>query len=190
MIHLIVIDTETGGLDPSDSCIIELAARCVTIAHERKGLTVGESFHELVKPDRPVGAQAATVNGYSEEKWSGSKRMGIVARKFIGWLYTLPHEDMAWAGSNVSGFDLPFLKSDLARCDLALPGKPKFGRRVLNTESLCFPLLVRGDVNSLGVEALRTWAGLSGKQKHTALDDVHDTVAIVSRYFYKEVWGI
>jgi DNA polymerase III epsilon subunit-like protein len=191
MIHLIVVDTETGGFDPAERCIIELSAQHVLVEHDAKQVVAhpNESFHRFVKPDRPVSEGAAAVNGYSEKAWAGAQRMREVARAFIGWLYEIPHDGLVWTGSNVTGFDLPFLHSDFGRVELALPGKPKFSRRVLNTESLCFPLLVKGEVEHVGIEALRTWAGLSGEQKHTAKDDVADTITIISRYFYKEVWG-
>ncbi len=189
MVHLIVIDTETGGLFPHEHCIIELSAKHVIVDHDKRRVGVGsDHFHRFVKPDRPVHPQAAAINGYSEEKWRGAQRMNHVAEAFFGWLTSIPFEDLIWTGQNVTGFDLPFLRGDLDRCGMKLPGKPKFARRVLNTESLCFPLLVKGDVAGVGLSDLRVWAGESGDQHHTASKDVDDTIAVIMRYFTQEVW--
>lgn len=127
------------------------------------------------------------MNGYSEERWTNSFSMRRVATDFVDWLKLFP-DDLTWAGSNVLGFDLPFLRSDFARCDVPFPEAPKFGRRTLNTESLCFPLRAMGLVDSCGVAALRKWAGCDGEQHHSALDDVLDTVLIIRTYFERYVW--
>lgn len=152
-VHLIVVDTETGGLEPSEHCIIELAARHAIIQSDCTVLSTSTTFHAYVLPGRPVHPQAPEVNGYPPELWREreARSMFDVGRSFLAWLAAIPHEDLTWAGSNVSGFDLPFLRSDLKRVGMELPGKPKFGRRNLNTESLCFPLLVRAEVDSCGI---------------------------------------
>jgi DNA polymerase III epsilon subunit-like protein len=191
LIHLIVIDTETGGLDPSDRCIIELAARLVRIDIENRAVRVPRAklFHAYIKPDRPVHPQAAAVNGYREDWWEANAMSQVDAfDQFIDYLEGLDHEDMMWAGSNVTGFDLPFLRSDLDRFHLELPGKPKMSHRTLNTESLCFPLFVEGQTESCGIAALRKWAGCPGEQRHNAIDDVEDAIRIIASYFQRRVW--
>lgn len=190
-IRLIVIDTETGGLYPDKHCIIEMAAAHMFIHPDEQLITTGTStpmFHSLVLPDRPVEPQAAAINGYNEESWRNARRMKDVGREFVEWLHGIKHDDLIWAGSNVVGFDLPFLRSDLARSGLGLPGKPKFSHRTLNTESLCFPLFVKGQVEGVGIQHLRRWAGMTGEQTHTAIGDVNDALAVISRYLHNEVW--
>jgi hypothetical protein len=191
LIHLIVIDTETGGLDPNQACIIELAAQLVRIDVEHRSVRVPRAklFHAHILPDRPVHPQAAAVNGYREDWWQANAMSPVDAfDSFIDYLNGIDHEDMIWAGSNVTGFDLPFLRSDMDRVHLELPGKPKMSHRTLNTESLCFPLFVEGEISSCGIAALRKWAGCEGDQKHTAIDDVNDAIRVIAAYFQRRVW--
>lgn len=191
MIHLIVIDTETGGLDPEKHCIIELAARLVRIDVENQSIRVPRSkvFHAYLLPDRPVRPQAAAINGYQEDWWQGNAMPPAnVFVQFLNYLDGIEEQDLMWAGSNVTGFDLPFLRSDMARHRLKLPGKPTMSHRTLNTESLCFPLFVAGETKSCGLSALRSWAGCLGKQKHTAIDDVEDAIRVIGSYLHRRVW--
>lgn len=185
LLHLLVVDTETGGLDPAVHCIIEIAAAHVTI--EGWVVTVHDRFNVRTLPDRAVDPQAAAVNGYTPERWADTALpMPIAARDFLAWIAELP-EGLIWTGSNVTGFDLPFLRSDFARAGFELPGKPQFSRRKLNTESLCFPLFAKGEIEGCGLRHLRKWAGLEGEQHHTAAEDVADTVIAIREYFGREV---
>ncbi len=187
-LNLVVIDTETGGLDPAKHCIIELAAAHVTI--EGVCIATHDRFHSRVFPDRPVDPGAAAINGYTPEAWAVDALYPVqVARGFLDWLSGIPVFDLIWTGSNVTGFDLPFLRSDFARVDLALPGKPKFTHRTLNTESLCFPLYARGETEGCGIRHLRKWAGLDGEQSHRAMGDVNDTIAVIGAYFERKVYA-
>jgi len=193
MISLIVLDTETGGLDPDKHCIIELAARLVHIDNRSLRVTL-KVFHTYIQPDRPVDPAAAEVNGYNKHFWNRKAvRPKHAFTGFVNWLNALCEidhvnqcshelEGLIWAGSNVLGFDLPFLRSDMARVGLELPGKPKMTRRTLNTESLCFPLFVSGQVEGCGIADLRKWAGCEGEQAHRAIDDIDDTIKVIDAY--------
>lgn len=179
---LLVIDTETTGLDPQTDCIIELAA-CSVVIDTDKLIFNGPMFATRVLPSCPVPENVAAINGYSGKEWENAPPMSEVGQQFIRWIYEkLSGDGWIWTGSNVGGFDLPFLRADLARCCMSLPTKPKFERRVLNTESLCFPLLATGKVDSLGIASLRKWAGESGDQAHRATADVADTIHVISTY--------
>lgn len=224
--HLMIVDTETGGLSPETTSIIEVAAQLHVVlvvedtsqlarsarrlSHRTHGLgkrfalrAAGPMFHRLVKPRLPVEPQAAAVNGYDPERWEREGVESAVAmRDFLGFLLTstglatceqveeaavdenyagMP-QGVIWTGSNVLGFDLPFLRSEMAAHGMSLPDKPRFARRTLNTESLCFPLFARGYTDSCGIASLRAWAGLEGAQKHRAVDDVVDASIIIRRY--------
>lgn len=196
IVSLVVLDTETGGLNPFEHSVIEIAA-CNAIINPNNHTvrTRDLPFHEKVLPDRPVDPQAAAVNGYTPELWTadGARSMYDVSMSFLFWLDQVVGNDLVWAGSNVLGFDLPFLREGIRRAHSTsrhLPSKPKFSRRTLNTESLCFPLYVAGEIDHCGVEALRAWAGLPGKQTHAALQDVSDTIDVIRAYFERVVWGM
>jgi DNA polymerase III epsilon subunit-like protein len=196
--YLMIVDTETGGLSSESASVIEVAAQLHVVldtSREKPGKSyrrhfrlsaVSDPFHRLVRPRLPVEEQAAAVNGYDPDRW---EREGVnydVAMRDLHAFLVEEEPDIegiVWAGSNVLGFDLPFLRSEMAAAGLELPGKPRFARRTLNTESLCFPLFARGLTDSCGVAALRTWVGLKGEQHHTAIGDIEDTAAIIARYF-------
>lgn len=193
--YLMIVDTETGGLSPESTSVIEVAAQLHVVLHmskpgsDRTYFTVAQSaepFHRLVRPRLPVEEQAAAVNGYDPDRW---EREGVnydVAMRDLHAFLAEEESDIegiVWTGSNVQGFDLPFLRNEMAAAGLELPGKPRFSRRTLNTESLCFPLFARGYTDSCGLAALRTWAGLKGEQRHTAIGDIEDTATIIGHYF-------
>lgn len=182
-LNLIVVDTETGGFDPAKCCIIELAAAHISV-NSAGAVTVYDRFHVRILPRLPVHPQAAAVNGYSEEKWANDAlQLSVAASDFLKWLDEVPAEGLIWTGSNVTGFDLPFLRSDFAHVGQKLPGSRKFHRRNLNTESLCFPIYVHGETDGCGIAHLRSWAGLDGVQSHSAAGDVADTVEVIRVYF-------
>lgn len=184
-IELLVLDTETGGLNPAVNPLLEIAAAHVTVwPHMMNGVQVRSRFESKVAPrfGAEITTAAASINGYTPEAWSEAQRMVHVGYDFLEWLDTLP-DNLIWTGSNVQ-FDLDFLEYGLGTaCGLDLPQPPKFKRRKLNTESLCFPLLVDRQVDSMGLAALRKWAGAEGEQTHRAMDDVNDTITVIAEFF-------
>ena len=177
---LIVVDTETGGLEPVDACVIELAAQVVEI---RPGsLDVGEQFYTKIKPNMPVGDKAAEVNGYTPEKWTDAPDAKDALQTFATWV----DEQCAgykmkpmWCGCNPV-FDLKFVNSDMRRVGVERPTKLSY--RVIDVQSLCLPLLLAGDVPSLALKNLRVWAGCEGEQTHEAMNDVFDTCAVIAAF--------
>jgi DNA polymerase III epsilon subunit-like protein len=201
-LELLVVDTETGGLDPEENPLLEVAMQHLTLTPMPPGrgtgtpwvLVHGLKFHSLVAP--PGGAlgstitdEAAKVNGFyhgvysynqSDWRWKDAPSLDTVIRNMLFFLGTLPNE-LTWVGSNVN-FDLRFLESNFRNEGVPFPGKPKFQRRALSTESLCWPLLAAGQVDSLGLQSLRNWAGLAGQQHHTATQDVADVCVVLSHF--------
>jgi DNA polymerase III alpha subunit (gram-positive type) len=175
---LTVIDCETGGLDPKDHCIIDLAAQVVEI--NGSNLDPGAFFQAKIKPDRPVSRGAAQVNGYTARKWKNAARAHQVLGAFNDWLASVISEYSTapmWCGANPL-FDLRFYNSDRKRFGLPLVDGLHY--RTIDIQSMAFPLLVQGKVKSLSLSSLRTWAGCSGKQKHTAQADVMDTCQVLA----------
>lgn len=184
---LLVIDTETGGLDPEDRCIVELAAQLWEVRPDGSSAYLvrrSPLFHKYVLPYMPVAPQAAEINGYSEQAWAarGAVPIEVAMTEFLTFTDMLPGQGIQWTGSNVSGFDLPFLRAAAKHCGMTFPGRPKFTHRTVNTESLCFPLFLWGHVDSCGIASLRRWAGLKGEQHHTAAGDVLDTIDVIRRW--------
>lgn len=179
MLTIIVVDTETGGLDPKTACIIDLAAQVLHYM-PGKGFMLGESFASRIKPDRDVHPKAAKVNGYNPIEWYGEPSGQEVLSRFKTWLEAVAreHEKPMWGGANPY-FDLKFFASDCARFEI--PEPHGLSHRILDVQSLALPLFLYGEVPTLGLRHLRQWAGCEGEQKHTALDDVLDTCQVIER---------
>lgn len=177
MTALLVVDTETGGLDPAEACIISIAAQVLVI---EKGSVefAGNAFESKIKPDRQVGKVAARVNGYTPEAWADAPDCRTVLTAFRKWVEAVCkiHDKPMWTGCNPL-FDLKFYNSDRKRYDQAEPHG--LGYRVIDVQSMAIPLLFRGEVKSVSLSALRKWAGIEGEQTHTALGDVLDTCEVI-----------
>lgn len=173
---LLVVDTETGGLDPAEACIVSIAARVLVLG--QGVLEPGEFFHTKIKPDRPVGDKAAAVNGYTPEAWADAPPADLALSLFRKWVDAVckAHDKPMWCGCNPL-FDLKFYNSDRKRFGLVEPAG--LSHRVIDVQSMAIPLLFSGEVSSVSLSALRTWAGLEGEQTHTALGDVDDTCEVI-----------
>lgn len=177
---LLVVDKETGGLSPREACTTEVAA-CMLYVYPGAIVPVA-AFHTRMKPDLPVGDKAAEVSGYSPEAWVDAPDIREGLAMFTDWasleVRSSPVRPM-WTGCNPL-FDLKFYNSDCDRLDIQKISGLSY--RVIDVQSMCFPLLLSGEISSLKLEALRTWAGRTGKQTHTADGDVEDTVAVIQKF--------
>ncbi|GAB2894141.1 DNA polymerase III subunit epsilon [Paralcaligenes ginsengisoli] len=113
--RIIVLDTETTGLEPSQGHrVIEVA--CVEMVN--RSLT-GNHLHLYINPDRDSDPEALRIHGLTTEFLSGHPRFEEVARQIMDYV----------AGAEVvihnAAFDKKFLNAELARA-----GHPAF-------ETLC-----------------------------------------------------
>ena len=100
MIHLVMIDTETGGLEVDEHCVIEIAATIISVSHVTdEGFRVAryDNFCQKITPDRPVNAQAAEVNGYDPDTWRGDTPIRVF-NAFHVWCQEHNTSSMMWAG--------------------------------------------------------------------------------------------
>ncbi len=177
-ILLIVIDTETGGLDWDAQCIIEVAAQALTIdKYLNINLNGISPFAQRIAPDRPVSLEAAAVNGYDPDKWGGGSAHSVLRDLAYYAQETLPADSSAlWCGAD-PGFDRNFIRSDRRRhgFSAAMP----ISYRNVDVESLALPLYAAGEIEKTSLQALRDWAGIPGAEIHTALQDVRDTISVL-----------
>jgi DNA polymerase III subunit epsilon len=127
--RLIVIDTETGGLDPARHALLSVAAVD----------TEGQSFYSLVSPapDWLIEPEALAVNGLSEsflrEK---GEHESLVMRDLAAWLKDRPGTILA--GCNPA-FDFGFLAAAANRQGIRWPH-----RRLLDLTAAAWAAYERG----------------------------------------------
>lgn len=106
---LVVFDVETTGLDPETDRIVQLAA----VRLEPDGSRLPGEW--LINPGVPCSAEAEQVHGFTAEKLGAAPRWHEVAPAIHAFF-----DGADIGGFNVARFDLPFLRKELARVDLAL----------------------------------------------------------------------
>lgn len=78
----VVLDTETTGLEPSEGHnIIEIG--CVEMVNRR---LTGRTYHQYIKPDREVEAEAISVHGITNEYLADKPKFAEVSDAFIEFI--------------------------------------------------------------------------------------------------------
>ncbi|MGE3627781.1 MAG: DNA polymerase III subunit epsilon [Hyphomicrobiales bacterium] len=152
----IVLDTETTGLDPATGDrIVEVG--CVELVNH---IPTGRVWHQYLNPERDMPEAAFKVHGLSSEFLKDKPLFAAVAKDFVDFI-----EDARLVIHNAS-FDIGFINSELARCELA----PVGFERVVDTLALArrkHP----GAQNSLDALCRRYQVDSSARRKHGALLD-------------------
>ena len=194
----LVVDFETGGLETNRASIISMAAAVYDTA-ERFGrpnpapLVAGETlFSRYIRPDWPVQAQAAAVNGYHPDTWGEEDERGPVSPKealddfgmFIAHVAADKDTPIHWTGANPS-FDVRFYQSDQKRLKAIRPEGLSY--RLIDVQSMAMPLLIQGEIQSVKLDGapdrpgLRQWAGIPSTSAHTAMGDVLATMFVLHK---------
>jgi DNA polymerase-3 subunit epsilon len=106
--RLLVLDTETTGLDPKlGHRIIEIAA--VEVVHRRP---TGRHVHFYLNPEREIDAGATEVHGMTWEDLKDRPRFADVAAEFLEFA-----QGAEWVIHNAP-FDVAFLDAELERAGL------------------------------------------------------------------------
>lgn len=164
---LAFVDVETTGLDHLKHELLELAV----IRVDPYSMVIEEEYSTLVRPEHPetATAEAIAINGYTPEAWADAP----------GLIYALADaapllEGTMLAGHGV-GFDHRFLVAgyQLARLPLRLGDY-----HLLDTASLAWPLLVRGEIDSLSLDAVCRALGIERPHPHRALADARCSLAV------------
>jgi DNA polymerase III alpha subunit (gram-positive type) len=134
----IFIDTETGGLDPTEHCILSMAA----IRTDSKGKVLN-CWSDKIIPDRPVTDQARRVNGYDEKSWNGIPFENAI-RSFNRNMVREQDEKVVFV-AHFADFDRSFIRSDCIRhrCEV-----PLNTRAWICTGALVWPYMFNGELKS------------------------------------------
>jgi DNA polymerase-3 subunit epsilon len=156
-----VFDTETTGLQPSAGDeIISLGA--VRIVNAR--LLTGETFEQLVDPDRPLSPESVAVHGITPELLAGQPRIGEVLPRFHRFA-----DETVMVGHNAA-FDMRFLQLKESAIGL------RFDQPVLDT--LLLSQVLDPQAESHGLEAIAARLGVDVVGRHTALGDALVTAEV------------
>lgn len=101
---LVVFDTETTGTNPRSDRIIEIACVKIRPGGER------EDFVRRLNPGVPIPAASTAIHGIREADVAGSPRFRDIAPELAAFL-----DGADLAGYNITGFDLPVLRSEFLR---------------------------------------------------------------------------
>lgn len=103
--RLIVLDTETTGLDPADDHrIIEIG--CVEIVNRR---LTGRTWHRYLNPDRRIDDGAIAVHGIRNEDLADQPRFAEIADEFLEFILG------AELVIHNAPFDVGFIEHELQR---------------------------------------------------------------------------
>ncbi len=160
---LAIIDSETTGLDPQTSVVLEFAAIIV-----EDGIEVAR-YETKIKPTEQelqyAHPKALEVNGYTEEAWADAPTVDEVAYDIITLL-----DGCTLVGHNVA-FDETMLKAHFASHGI----KGRIPYHKIDTITLTYEHLTPLGLKSASLDRVRDFLGWSKDGAHTAMKDVEDT---------------
>ncbi len=159
-VQIVVIDTETTGLDPARDRVIDIGA-----VRLDADLRVTDSWSTLVDPERALPLQITRLTGIAPADLAGAPSFARAYEElceFVG--------EALVVGQNVA-FDLAMLGAAAARC-----GAPPLRARSFDT--LAASLLLYPEIDRHGLAAMAVTLGL-GEPPHRALPDAQVTAALL-----------
>ncbi|WP_067929037.1 helicase C-terminal domain-containing protein [Alicyclobacillus shizuokensis] len=159
---LVVIDVETTGLSPDQDEIIEIGA----VEWTEDG--IGEQFHSLVRPTRPVPESILGLTGMTMSELASAPTLEEVLPRFLAFI-----EGKPLAGHHV-GFDIEFLTHACEAVGYVLPTAADG----LDTRDLSRVLFPFAGSHRLQDAAARL--GIQVEQSHRAPADALTTARVIS----------
>ena len=155
----ITFDTETTGLHPVASRLIEIGAVCFRLDGEEIAV-----FEQLMDPGMSIPPDAQAVNHITDEMVSGQPGVDAVIPAFLDFLGC----DGNILIAHNAKFDMDFIGVDLARMGLPFP-------RHLVLDTIRLARSLAPGLASYSLEALSTALGITKDQDHRALSDARLT---------------
>lgn len=160
-LDVVVLDTETTGLDVRRDRILQVGA----VAMAGAARAEGREFTRLVDPGLPIPPASSRIHGIRDEDVAGKPGFAEVARELAGFI-----GEAVVVGHSIQ-FDLALLRHEARRHGVAWR-EP----RALDVAFLAAGL-DRELVDS-SLESLALWLGVEISGRHTALGDARATAAV------------
>ena len=180
MSKLLVIDTETGGLDPNKNSILSIGG--VVLDEGAKPI---DEFEFYIKETNIFAEQRALDINKIDLKWlneNGKSPKEVVQSMeyFLSKHYKLKDEKITIVGQNV-GFDVGFVKRLYRLVEKNY--EDIFSYRSIDTASILRFLNLAGKINIAtgGLGEALDYFGINKEVKHSALADAKDTAALLSK---------
>jgi DNA polymerase III subunit epsilon len=181
-VKYLVIDTETGGLDPVTDAVIELAG----VVWD-SGMPTGQEFRLVVWDSAgKISPEALKVNGWTMES---IMREGLSPRDAVQRLadFCTPElfPDRVYLAAHNAKFDYAFLERLMREAGLLEWFGRRFSYRTLCTQSVLRYLALIGRIPP-GVESLAAAVKhfhITQEPSHTALGDARMTADLLSRLY-------
>lgn len=158
---IVLIDLETGGLDPKYHEILEIGM----IIFDSKTFQIYEEWTTKVKPLYPenIDPKAAAVNGYNEEEWKDAPDIIPVLMEFIQ-----KTEGCIMMAYNIS-FDSQFIEHYLSKHEM----KHKMSYQKMCLMSMAFAKIDHSKLFSWSLKTVATYLEVPREPKiHRALEGV------------------
>ena len=174
---ILVIDVETTGIDPMSDTLVQLAALIL----DKKTLDVCREFSMFIRPETKISESAKATHGLEEKALRHAEKSCTVLKKFQNFA---PPTALL-SGHNVS-FDVSFLKSSYARCNLTFP----FDYHTIDIWSIAFFILGASGIKleTYSLSVLANYFGIPRREKHDALEDVRVSARIL-KYLFDLIGG-
>jgi CBS domain-containing protein len=157
----VVVDTETTGLDPRKSFIIELGA--VRLVAGR--IDPAQYFRSLVRPRESIPVKSTAIHGIDDGKVAAAPAFADVWPRFSSFV-----GDDVVIGHTL-GFDLSVLQKECERNSISWK-RP----RGLDTQLLA--QLAEPNLAGYSLEQLANWLGVELSGRHSALGDALTTARV------------
>ena len=156
-----VFDCETTGTDPAVDEIVSLAV----VRLDADGAETAR-YTRLVRPSRPIPAEATAVHGITDEDVAGAPRFAAIGEELLALL-----DGAVFVAHNVS-FDLPTVQHAFARAGIAY--RPPAAACTLEAFRLLEPL-----ADNHRLQSICDRRGIALEDAHEAISDVLATVALL-----------
>lgn len=180
---MIVLDTETSGVNPQKHSIISIGA----VEFENP---VNQFYGECtIWEGAEVMEEALEVNGFTEQDITDPTKQSleILLRGFFNWVK--PIRDKTVAGTHVGYFDLVFLQTSADRVNIDFP----LSRGTVDLHTLMMAHMMkkkevipmRNDHSDINSKFTYEYVGLTGIEvPHNALEDAKLEAEAISRLLY------